>query len=77
MRPRQTTRQSPTATSKSARDCPRKALSVWSRPRCNSMGTPATTARAPQFNEHGDEILAGLGLSWDEIVDLKVSGAIG
>ena len=38
---------------------------------------PATTARAPQFNEHGDEILAELGLSWDAIVDLKVSGAIG
>jgi crotonobetainyl-CoA:carnitine CoA-transferase CaiB-like acyl-CoA transferase len=38
---------------------------------------PAKTARAPQFNEHGDEILAELGLSWDAIVDLKVSGAIG
>jgi crotonobetainyl-CoA:carnitine CoA-transferase CaiB-like acyl-CoA transferase len=40
-------------------------------------GNPATTARAPQFNEHGDEILSELGLSWDEILDLKVSGAIG
>jgi crotonobetainyl-CoA:carnitine CoA-transferase CaiB-like acyl-CoA transferase len=40
-------------------------------------GKPATTARAPQFNEHGDEILAELGLSWDEIVDLKVSGVVG
>jgi crotonobetainyl-CoA:carnitine CoA-transferase CaiB-like acyl-CoA transferase len=39
--------------------------------------TPATTARAPEFNEHGDEILAELGLSWDDIVDLKVRGAVG
>jgi crotonobetainyl-CoA:carnitine CoA-transferase CaiB-like acyl-CoA transferase len=37
---------------------------------------PATTARAPEFNEHGDAILAELGLSWDAIVDLKVRGAI-
>lgn len=40
-------------------------------------GSPAGTTRAPQFNEHGDEILAELGLSWDAIVDLKVGGAIG
>jgi crotonobetainyl-CoA:carnitine CoA-transferase CaiB-like acyl-CoA transferase len=38
--------------------------------------SPATTARAPAFNEHGDAILAELGLSWDAIVDLKVRGAI-
>jgi crotonobetainyl-CoA:carnitine CoA-transferase CaiB-like acyl-CoA transferase len=34
------------------------------------------TRRAPQFNEHGDEILAGLGLDWDTIVDLKVRGVV-
>jgi crotonobetainyl-CoA:carnitine CoA-transferase CaiB-like acyl-CoA transferase len=28
--------------------------------------------RAPEFNEHGDDILSELGLDWDTIVDLKV-----
>ncbi|MEX2293918.1 MAG: CoA transferase [Acidimicrobiales bacterium] len=32
------------------------------------------TSRAPEFNEHGDEILQQLGLDWDTIVDLKVRG---
>jgi crotonobetainyl-CoA:carnitine CoA-transferase CaiB-like acyl-CoA transferase len=35
---------------------------------------PPSTSRAPEFNEHGDEILATLGLDWDAIVDLKVRG---
>ena len=35
---------------------------------------PAKPARAPDFNEHGDEILAELGLDWDTVVDLKVRG---
>jgi crotonobetainyl-CoA:carnitine CoA-transferase CaiB-like acyl-CoA transferase len=35
---------------------------------------PATPRRAPEFNEHGDAILADLGLDWDTIVDLKVRG---
>jgi crotonobetainyl-CoA:carnitine CoA-transferase CaiB-like acyl-CoA transferase len=37
---------------------------------------PATPGRAPKFNEHGDEILAALGLDWDAIMDLKVRGIV-
>jgi crotonobetainyl-CoA:carnitine CoA-transferase CaiB-like acyl-CoA transferase len=37
---------------------------------------PAVPGRAPEFNEHGDQILAGLGLDWDAVVDLKVRGVI-
>jgi crotonobetainyl-CoA:carnitine CoA-transferase CaiB-like acyl-CoA transferase len=37
---------------------------------------PATPGRAPEFNEHGDAILADLGLDWDTIVDLKVRGVV-
>jgi crotonobetainyl-CoA:carnitine CoA-transferase CaiB-like acyl-CoA transferase len=39
-------------------------------------GEPAKPSRAPEFNEHGDAILAGLGLDWDTIVDLKVRGVV-
>jgi crotonobetainyl-CoA:carnitine CoA-transferase CaiB-like acyl-CoA transferase len=39
-------------------------------------GVPAQPARAPEFNEHGDAILAGLGIDWDAIVDLKVRGVV-
>jgi crotonobetainyl-CoA:carnitine CoA-transferase CaiB-like acyl-CoA transferase len=39
-------------------------------------GEPAVPGRAPEFNEHGDEILAGLGIDWDTVVDLKVRGVI-
>ncbi len=38
--------------------------------------TPAPTSRAPLFNEHGDEILAELGLDWDAVIDLKVKGVV-
>ena len=37
---------------------------------------PAVPGRAPEFNEHGDEILTDLGLDWDTIIDLKVRGVV-
>jgi len=37
---------------------------------------PASPGRAPEFNEHGDAILADLGFDWDTIVDLKVRGVV-
>ena len=37
---------------------------------------PAAPGRAPEFNEHGDEILADIGLDWDAVVDLKVRGVV-
>ncbi len=38
---------------------------------------PAASARAPEFNEHGDDILTGeLGLEWDTVIDLKVRGIV-
>jgi crotonobetainyl-CoA:carnitine CoA-transferase CaiB-like acyl-CoA transferase len=39
-------------------------------------GEPAPIGRAPEFNEHGDAILADLGIDWDTIVDLKVRGVV-
>jgi crotonobetainyl-CoA:carnitine CoA-transferase CaiB-like acyl-CoA transferase len=39
-------------------------------------GTPAPTHRAPEFNEHGDELLSGLGIEWERIVDLKLKGVV-
>lgn len=39
-------------------------------------GQPAKPGRAPDFNEHGDAILADLGLDWDTVVDLKVRGVV-
>ena len=38
---------------------------------------PAAPGRAPELNEHGDAILAELGLDWDTVVDLKVRGVVG
>ena len=37
---------------------------------------PAVPGRAPEFNEHGDDILTELGLDWDTIIDLKVRGVV-
>ncbi|MCH7788039.1 MAG: CoA transferase [Acidobacteria bacterium] len=40
-------------------------------------GEAPAPGHAPAFNEHGDEILTGdLGMSYEEVVDLKVTGAI-
>jgi crotonobetainyl-CoA:carnitine CoA-transferase CaiB-like acyl-CoA transferase len=38
--------------------------------------TPPTLTRAPQFAEHTDEILRWLGRSDDELIELKISGAV-
>ena len=41
-------------------------------------GAPSPTSRAPEFNEHGDEILTEqLGFDWDAVIDLKVKGIVG
>lgn len=37
---------------------------------------PALPRRAPEFNEHGDEILSELGLDPDTVIDLKVRGVV-
>ncbi len=39
-------------------------------------GEPAKPGRAPEFNEHGDEILERIGLDSDAIIDLKVRGVV-
>jgi crotonobetainyl-CoA:carnitine CoA-transferase CaiB-like acyl-CoA transferase len=35
-----------------------------------------STRRAPEFNEHGDAILASVGLDEDAIIDLKIRGIV-
>ncbi|MGO9857418.1 MAG: CaiB/BaiF CoA transferase family protein [Acidimicrobiales bacterium] len=40
-------------------------------------GEPAPTHRAPEFNEHGDTILAEAGVDWDAVCELKVRGVVG
>lgn len=47
----------------------------WSPTRCSST-KPVQLKRAPQFAEHTDDILRALGKSDDELIDLKVSGAV-
>src|SRR5215472_2042632 len=37
---------------------------------------PTPTRRAPEFNEHGDEVLGELGLDMERILELKASGAV-
>jgi crotonobetainyl-CoA:carnitine CoA-transferase CaiB-like acyl-CoA transferase len=37
---------------------------------------PPRPGRAPELNEHGDQILESLGYDWDAIIDLKVRGVV-
>jgi crotonobetainyl-CoA:carnitine CoA-transferase CaiB-like acyl-CoA transferase len=37
---------------------------------------PAAPTRAPEFNEHGDTILAQIGFDPDAIIDLKIRGVV-
>jgi crotonobetainyl-CoA:carnitine CoA-transferase CaiB-like acyl-CoA transferase len=39
-------------------------------------GTPPTLTRAPQFAEHTDDLLRDLGRTEDEIIELKIEGAV-
>jgi crotonobetainyl-CoA:carnitine CoA-transferase CaiB-like acyl-CoA transferase len=39
-------------------------------------GEPAPPRRAPEFNEHCDEILSSIGYDTDEVMQLKVSGVV-
>ena len=37
---------------------------------------PASPKRAPEFNEHGDEILGELGFDMEQIIDLRIKGVV-
>ncbi len=40
-------------------------------------GQPSTPTRAPDFNEHGEQILVDeLGLDWDAVIDLKLKNIV-
>jgi crotonobetainyl-CoA:carnitine CoA-transferase CaiB-like acyl-CoA transferase len=39
-------------------------------------GVPSAPRRAPAFNEHGDAILASIGFDEEQIIELKVCGAV-
>ena len=39
-------------------------------------GEQPQARRAPEFNEHGDDILQDVGLDWEAIVDLKARGVV-
>lgn len=38
--------------------------------------TPASLTRAPQFAEHTDEVLREIGMSEEELLQLKIDGAV-
>ena len=48
----------------------------WSPTRSSSTRSRYSITRAPQFAEHTDDILRALGKSDDELIDLKISGAV-
>jgi hypothetical protein len=49
-----------------------KAFASW------RWRTTRSRSRAPEFNEHGDEILTEqLGFDRDAVIDLKVNGMVG
>ncbi len=54
----------------------RHAVPARGRPGAVRRGAGRSPGRAPELNEHGDAILAELGLDWDAIVDLKVRGVV-
>jgi crotonobetainyl-CoA:carnitine CoA-transferase CaiB-like acyl-CoA transferase len=39
-------------------------------------GTPAPPKRAPEFNEHCEEVLASIGVDTDAMLDLKIEGVV-
>ena len=39
-------------------------------------GVPSAPKRGPEFNEHCEEILAGIDCSADEMMELKVAGVV-
>ena len=39
-------------------------------------GVPAPPKRAPEFNEHSEEILASIGCDADAILELKIEGVV-
>lgn len=39
-------------------------------------GEPSPVRRAPEFNEHGDEILTDIGLDMDAIIQLRIDGVV-
>jgi crotonobetainyl-CoA:carnitine CoA-transferase CaiB-like acyl-CoA transferase len=39
-------------------------------------GQPPVAGRAPELNEHGDDLLQSLGLDWDAILELKIKGVV-
>jgi len=39
-------------------------------------GNPHATRRAPEFNEHGDEILSEAGFDTERVLEMKMSGAV-
>ena len=39
-------------------------------------GAPATPKRAPEFNEHCDEILSSIDCGTEEMLELKLAGVV-